>query len=440
MTNKTTEYDKKLIDQANIKDEISLKIIDYFGLGNPFKSDKIQVGSPVYNHREIINVLNCLLEGRISMGKYVKLFESEYSKYITIEGYAYRGIHSTACNSGSSANLLALAALKEEYEIQDGAEVICPASTFATVAMPIIQLNMVPVYVDVDVETLNIIPVEIEKAVSDRTAIIMPVHSLGLCADMPRIMRIAADYNLLVLEDCCEAHGSKIGSHMAGTWGDVATISFHVAHNITTGEGGMVFTPHEYLDKIIKQLREFGRYMGDCGRFNYTDPEHHFSNYDTRYIFERTGWNLRMTDITASLGLAQLGKLNELNVRRRIRAKMITEELKKYSDILLLPKESRTHYHTYYGYNIAVKDNAPFTRDDLCKYLEEQYIETRPFFAGVLPNQPGLRNKPKKVLGGLPNSKWIKDHTFFVGCHGNLTVNQTKSISRHIIEFIESKE
>jgi CDP-6-deoxy-D-xylo-4-hexulose-3-dehydrase len=216
------------------------------------KIDKIFLSEPAYDSREAIGAIRTILGGWISQGPNVKKFESSFARYIG----ANIGI---AVNSGSSANLLAIQSLKEVYGLKAGDEVILPAATFSTVAMPLLQAGFTPVYVDVERKSLNIDPDKIEGAISDKTGFLMPVHTLGYPADMPRIMKIAENHKLPVLEDCCEAHGSAIDGKKAGSFGDISSFSYFVAHNMTTGEGGMIVTQNEKLEESCRSLREFGR-------------------------------------------------------------------------------------------------------------------------------------------------------------------------------------
>ena len=213
---------------------------------------KIYLSEPIFDKNEINSAITSIKKLNLSQGKNVKKFEESFSKFI---GCKY-GI---ATNSGSSANLIALTALKELYRLKDGDEVIIPASTFATVAMPIIQIGLIPVYVDIDKKDLNICVNSIKKAISKKTKIIMPVHTLGNPCNMAEIKKISKKHNLLLFEDCCEAHGSAINNKRVGSLSDISAFSFFVAHNITTGEGGMILTDNKKLMKICRSLREFGR-------------------------------------------------------------------------------------------------------------------------------------------------------------------------------------
>lgn len=391
----------------------------------PQKS-KICVGSPIFDEKEIISVLDSLLQTNISQGKVVKNFENIFADYVGVR-------HAIAVNSGSSANLLALNTFIENGDARKGDEVVLPAATFATVAFPIIQLGLVPVFVDVDKESYNIDVNEIKKAVSNKTKIIMAVHSLGNPADMEEIQNISGENNIKILEDCCEAHGTSIKGEKAGSFGDMATLSFFVAHNITTGEGGMVFTNNQNYEYILRSLREFGRTSQEGERFVKT---RHLGVYDRRYIFEMVGYNMRMTDIEASIGIEQFKKLENFNKKRVENANYFIKELSGYENQIQLPKIKQDTEHTFYAFPIVIKEKAPFSRQDIVNYLEGNSIETRPFFAGCLPDQPAFHNKTIKVVGDLPVSRWLRDNAFFIGCHPGIGKEEREYITGKLSSFL----
>lgn len=376
---------------------------------------QVHVGWPVFDEKEILNALDSLLSMRISQGPKAREFEALCARYI---GKKY----AVAVNSGSSANLLALSALIATGAIKRGSDVILPATTFSTVASPVIQVGLVPVFVDVDPVSWNIDPKEVEKAISKKTSVIMPVHTFGNPADMPRIMAIARKHKLIVLEDCCEAHGASIGKKKVGSFGDLATLSFFVAHNITTGEGGMIFTDSREYYELLQSLREFGRLPVKIlqeQRFKFKDPL--MQGYDTRYIFSRLGYNVRMTDIAASLGIEQIKKLDRLNSKRVANARTYSRAFKRYERFIQLPTVAANAFHSLYAYPFMIRKSAPFPRMEFVKFLENRGIETRPFFGGCLPDQPAFRNEVKRVVGNLPTARSIVTHSIFIGCHPALT-------------------
>lgn len=396
------------------------------------KSDKVTVGWPAFDEKEVLSVIDTLFDMRISQGPAARKFEEDFAKYMGMK-------YAVAVNSGSSANLIALASLIESGNVAKGSEVIVPAATFSAVVSPILQLGLHPVYVDVDENSWNIDPREVERAISKKTRVIMPVHSFGNPAEMADIMKIAKEHNLIVLEDCCEAHGASISKKKVGSFGDLSTLSFFVAHNITTGEGGMVFTNNsEYYD-LLTSLREFGRLPLDIvhnQRFKYRDKI--LGKYDTRYIFNRLGYNVRMTDIAASLGIEQLKKLDLLNRRRLGIVKKYQAALARYKKYLRLPEIRRGTFHSFYGYPLVIEKKSPFTRHDLVLFLEKRGIETRPFFAGCLPDQPAFRDQPKRIVGNLAVSRWIRDNSFFIGCHSALSERQVNIVINAFDDFFSS--
>ena len=395
--------------------------------------DKIFLSEPAYDSREAIAAIRTILGGWISQGPNVKKFEAVFS------GYTGRDI-GIAVNSGSSANLLAIQAIKEVYGLKDGDEVIVPAATFSTVVMPLIQVGLTPVYVDVKRDTLNMDPAQVENAISDRTRVLMPVHTLAYPAEMPKLMEIAERNDLIVFEDCCEAHGSSIDGKRVGSFGEIATFSFFVAHNMTTGEGGMIVTNNEKLEKACRSLREFGRIAQKDpikDRY-YTDDV--LKDFDRRYVFDRIGYNLRMTDITAAFGIEQLAKLDEMNEQRRSNASFLSERLMKEAGAFLdVPIEQAGYRHTYYTFPITLKENVPFTRREFAEHLEANKIETRPLFAGCLPDQPAFRGVPGRVVGELPNSRYLRDNLVFIGIHPGLKEKHLKYISDLILKYIKDK-
>ena len=403
MKKKEIEKDSyKLIEQYFKLDKIEQQ--------NKSSSEKIGVAFPCFDHLEVNSALESLLKLQISQGDKVKKFERDFSNYIGIK----KGV---AVNSGSSANLLAIAALVRIGYVKKGAEVIVPAATFTTVISPIIQCGLKPVFVDIDKDTYNIDHQKIKNAITKDTGLIMPVHSLGLPADMDSIMDIANEKGIPVLEDCCEAHGSSIGGRKVGSYGIANAFSFFVAHNMTSGEGGMVLTNDARLDNLMRSMREFGRLINNSEekeRFHYSD--NFLSDYDERYVFKYIGYNIRMTDIAASLGIEQLKKLDEFNMIRVENAKKLTSRLSNFKHIKL-PKTPKDYFHSYYGYTVLIKNTNQFSRKDLVNHLENDGIETRAFMGGNLSKQPAYRDEVFRISGDLLITDNIEEKAFFIGCH-----------------------
>jgi len=416
------------MDKEEILKKVKEIVTPYFNKKNNFipNKTKIGVGSPIYNEDEVTAVLDALLETNISQGKVVKNFETLFADYVKVS-------YAVATNSGSSANLMALTTFIENNDAKPGDEIIMPAATFSTVAFPAIQVGLVPVFVDVDRDSYNISPDEAEKAISNKTKILMPVHSIGNPCDIGEIKRIADNHGLKILEDCCEAHGALVNNKKVGTYGDMATLSFYVAHNMTTGEGGVILTDNKDYDDLLRSIREFGRTKQEGERFVKVE---NLGRYDKKYIFDRLGYNLRMTDLQASFGIEQFKKLEQFNKKRIENANYFIKALSKYEDLIQLPEIRNGTVHTFYSFPFVVKEGAPFTRENIVNFLEENLIETRAFFGGCLPDQPAFHNKRIKVIGDLPVSRWIRDSAFFIGCHPGIEEEERKYIVDKMSSFL----
>jgi len=386
----------------------------YFSYSNSINfqpgSTKISVAYPCFDHREVNSALDCLLDLRISQGPKVIEFETNFSSYIGVS-------NGVAVNSGSSANLLAIAALVKAGYVKKGSEVIVPSATFTTVISPIIQNGLIPVFVDIEEDTYNISAKAIKNAITENTSLIMPVHSLGCPADMPKIIKVANKHKLHVLEDCCEAHGTAIDGKKVGSFGLISCFSFFVAHNMTSGEGGMVLTNDAKLDSLLRSMREFGRLRENPEgkpRFHFNDD--FLIDYDERYVFTNIGYNIRMTDIAASLGIEQLKKLDSFNQKRVENARRLTKGLLKHKSIQI-PVTPERAFHSFYGYTIVINKDSGFTRKELVNHLEESGIETRAFMGGNLVKHPAYREQLYRISGNLKVTEHIENNAFFIGCH-----------------------
>jgi len=418
----------------NLKKEIFEKVEEFFKRKEYSPGAKIGVAYPCFDHREVNQALDSLLDVWISQGPKVKRFEKEYAQYIGT-GFG------VACNSGSSANLLALTALMQAGHLAPGDEVIVPAATFTTVISPLLQTGLVPVFVDVEMETYNNCPKAIENSITEKTKLIMVVHSLGCPSRMEEIMEVANKYSIPVFEDCCESHGASIKNKKVGSFGLISTFSFFVAHNMTTGEGGMIMTSDENLYDTLRSVREFGRlikYEKNKPRFYYEDE--HLKEYDERYVFTNVGYNLRMTDIAAALGIEQLKKLDNFNMLRKEMAGFYREHLSRYENYLLLPATPEGYFHSFYGYPIVVRPGSPFSRKELVNHLEKHNIETRAFMGGDLSKQPAYRNTKCQVPSEMPNTDIILNNAFFIGCHPFINEKQKTQIIAAFNDFFSKLE
>lgn len=389
----------------------------------------ISIGAPIFDKREISAVTKTLKEGGLSQGKYVGQFESLFAKYI---GSKY----AVACNSGSSANLLMASVLKELYG--SDSLIIAPAATFATAISPFIQAGFEVVCSDVAIDA-NIDPLELEetiKKLKKTPRFLLVVHSLGIPCDMQKLQKIAKKYNMVIIEDSCESHGAKYKKKKVGSFGLMSSFSFFVAHNMTSGEGGIVLTDSKECYNLLRSFREFGRKIDPKRWVN----SKHLGFYDERYQFDRLGFNFRMTDFIASFAIEQLKKLDGFNNRRRKIVNYYTKRLKKWETergFLILPKEVKGNHNTYYGYLIIVSKDAPFSRKQLVQHLEKNGVETRPFFAGFLPYQKAFKKELIKV-GDYSTAKLIHKNSFFMGCHPGISQKDAKYTCNTFDEFLEN--
>lgn len=420
-----------------IKSEIKDLVCKYFSLKEQESKDfipgktKIPLNVPSYSYEEVCEALDSLLSAQVTMGEKVKKFESLFAEYIGVK-------YAIMVNSGSSANLLALSVLTNPMlrnRIQPGDEIITPAVTWATTVYPIIQVGAIPVLVDVDLETFNIKPSEIRKAITPKTRAIMLVHLLGNPCEMDEIMEIAKEHNLFVIEDACEAHGAEYKGKKVGSFGDIATFSFFFAHHISTIEGGMLLTNNEEIAELAKALRTFGwiRDLKDkdkiAQKYRYIDP---------RYLFYNIGYNIRPTEIQGAFGIHQIKKLESFIAIRRENAAYWYESLSQFSPYLLLHKERERTRHVWYGYPIVVKPNAPFTREELTSFLEMKGVETRMIMAGNIDEQPVMRLSPYRKVGDLPISRLIMRQAFFFGNHHGIGKEEKEAIIWYITEFFKT--
>jgi len=408
---------------------------------------KVAVSKPVYDEKDAIGLIDTFSSRWLSMSEKVKTFEERFSKFLGVK-------NSVAANSGSSANLLALAALScddvpSKSRLKAGDEIITPAVTWATTCYPIFQVGAIPVFVDVDPETYCIDPDEVEKAISPRTKAIFVVHLLGHPADMSRIMEIAHRHDLLVIEDSCEALGTKYRGKLVGTFGSLSTFSFFETHHISTGEGGMVCTDNALYSILARSLRAFGRACTCPVCLTHKQPPEpcplryktdlaELEGYDRRYIFTHIGYSLKMTELQASLGITQLDKFDGFLEARKRNAKYYTYKLKTYP-YLQLPIEKPYAKHSWFMYPIVVRAEAPFTKNQLVECLEKNKIETRPIMA-AMAFQPSLAHSPLKYrkIGKLPVAENVKNNGFVIGCHPKITKAERAFVLEVMTDFFES--
>ncbi len=392
---------------------------------------KIPLTVPTYGPEEVEEAVDSLLSTWVTMGSKVKKFEEDFANYNGSR-------HAVMVNSGSSANLLALSVLTNPTNpdhIEKGSEIMTPAVTWATTVYPIANVGCTPVLVDVDPQTFNIIPDEIEKAIGPKTKAFVPVHLLGSPCEIDRIKKIAEADDLYVVEDACESTGAEFQGKKVGSFGDMGTFSFFLSHHISTIEGGMIVTDDDVLHENLKAMRAFGWVRDLQDKEKYASAN---KGIDPRFLFITSGYNLRPTEIQGAFGIHQIKKLDSFIDQRRRNADYWTRKLSPYSDLLILPEEQPGTKHVYFGYPLTVQPEAPFTREQLVDHLENKLIETRPVMAGNIAEQPVMKSIPHRVSGSLTNSKMIMRQSFFFGNHTGIGSVEREYIADSIIEFLET--
>ena len=374
---------------------------------------------------ELKNMVDASLDGWLTTGRFNASFESKLASFIGIK-------HLITVNSGSSANLVAFNTLTSpmlgDRAIKKGDEVIGVAAGFPTTVNPIIQFGAIPVFVDVDIRTHNIDPNKIEAAISDKTKAIMLAHSLGNPFNLDVVTALCKKYKLWLVEDCCDALGTTYRGQMVGTFGDIGTLSFYPAHHITMGEGGAVFTKHDELKTIAESFRDWGR---DCycqpGRDNTCGKRFCQQlgdlpyGYDHKYTYSHLGYNLKITDMQAACGLAQLEKAPKFIQARKDNFAFLKNRLKACDEFLYLPEPTEHSDPSWFGFPITLKDNCPVTRLDLLTYLDQNKVGTRLLFAGNLTRQPYMKDREYRISGDLTNTDRVMNHTFWIGVQPALT-------------------
>lgn len=368
---------------------------------------------------ELQLMVEASLDGWLTTGRFNDAFEERLAKFLGVK-------YLITVNSGSSANLVAFSALTSpklgNRAIKPGDEVIGVAAGFPTTVNPIVQFGAIPVFVDVELGTYNIDVTKLEAAIGPKTKAIMLAHTLGNPYNLEAITAICKKHNLWLVEDCCDALGSTYNGQMVGTFGDIGTLSFYPAHHITMGEGGAVFTNNEELKKIAESFRDWGR---DCycppGRDNTCGKRFCWKlgslpeGYDHKYTYGHLGYNLKITDMQAACGLAQLDKAPGFIQKRKDNFKFLKKRLASCEEFLLLPEATTNSEPSWFGFPITLKDNAPVSRVELLQYLDENKVGTRLLFAGNLTRQPYMVGRSYRVSGELANTDVVMNNTFWMG-------------------------
>lgn len=407
----------------------------------PFRpgEDAVPVSGKVLGAEEFVSMVDAVLDGWLTTGRFNEALEGRLAEFIGCQ-------HVRTVNSGSSANLVAFAALTSpllgEQALKPGDEVITVAAGFPTTVNPMLLYGMTPVFVDVQLGTYNIDASQLEAAVTTRTRAIMLAHTLGNPFDLDEVMALARKHDLWVIEDCCDALGSTYREQHVGTFGHIGTLSFYPAHHITMGEGGAVFTSDDTLIRAIESIRDWGR---DCwcppGRDNTCGqrfcrkqgglPE----GYDHKYVYSHLGYNLKISDMQAACGLAQMDRLPGFVEARKRNFTYLREQLTSLEEFMVLPTATPHAAPSWFGMPLTLKKSADVNRVDLLRYLEQQRIGTRLLFAGDLTRQPYFSERHFRKVSDLPNTDKVMRDTFWLGVYPGLTEQQLTFTSRKLAEF-----
>ncbi len=389
---------------------------------------------------EMQYMVEAALDGWLTTGRFNDAFEKQLATYLGVP-------HLITVNSGSSANLVAFNTLTSpqlaERAIQPGDEVIGVAAGFPTTVNPILQFGAIPVFVDIEMGTYNIDPELIEQAITPKTKAIMLAHTLGNPFNLAVVTELCRKYKLWLIEDCCDALGSTYKGKMVGTFGDIGTLSFYPAHHITMGEGGAVFTRHPELAKIAESFRDWGRDCyctpgkdNTCGKRFCQQLGDLPAGYDHKYTYSHLGYNLKITDMQAACGLAQLQKIDAFVAQRKQNFAYLKERLGRCEEFLMLPQATEHSDPSWFGFPLTLRPESPVNRVDLLTYLDQEKVGTRLLFAGNLTRQPSMRGRNYRVHGELKYSDRIMADTFWIGIHPALTENMLDYSASKIEAFL----
>jgi CDP-6-deoxy-D-xylo-4-hexulose-3-dehydrase len=411
--------------------------------------DWVQYAGPYFDSQEYVAAVRSLLGEWLVLGADAIKFESKFPKLFGKE-------YGLLTNSGSSANLLMMAAMtsKRGHNMLKGTKVITPIAGFPTTMAPIIQLGFVPIFVDIELETLNLDLDQVEQACIDNpdAKIITFAHVLGNPPNMNRLMEIVKKYKLILLEDCCDALGSTFEGKPLGSFGEMASCSFYPAHHMTMGEGGFVAMKDQNTERIVRSFREWGRGCYCVGKQNLLENgacKCRFSNwlpslpdeiFDHKYVYEEIGYNLKPIELQASMGLVQMEKLEEIGIKRRENYKNLFKAFSIYDDLFHLHEAQPGADVDWFAFPITIKDGAPFKRSDICQFFEAHKIQTRPYFAGNIMLQPGYSHlvNSKEVIEKYPVARKVTTDTFFLGTSPVITKEKTDYIQTILDKFVDT--
>ncbi|KPQ39979.1 MAG: CDP-6-deoxy-D-xylo-4-hexulose-3-dehydrase RfbH [Phormidium sp. OSCR] len=399
----------------------------------------IPVSGKVFDAEELSYLVDASLDFWLTTGRYAEQFEREFADFFSLR-------HALLCNSGSSANLLALSALTSpelgERRLKPGDEIITVAAGFPTTINPAIQNQLVPVFLDIELGTYNVDVSQLEEAISERTKGIILAHTLGNPFNLEAVKKIADKYQLWLIEDNCDALGSQYNQQLTGTFGDLSTLSFYPAHHITMGEGGCVLTNSAKLKVLVESFRDWGRSCwcppgqdNTCGkRFGWQLGELP-PGYDHKYIYSHVGYNLKLTDMQAAVGLAQLKKLPSFITARKQNWHHLRQGLHDLQDLFVLPEATQNSNPSWFGFPISVRNTAPFSRRDLISHLEHRRIATRLLFGGNILRQPAYTDLNYRIVGELKNTDFVMNQTFWIGVYPGLNSQMLDYVVESFYDF-----
>ena len=433
-----------------VKEIIDLKTDEW----SPGK-DWVHYAGPYFDSEEYVSAIASLLDGWLVLGKEGTKFENRFSKF-------FNKPYGLLTNSGSSSNLLMMASMasKRLYNFPKGTKVITPIAGFPTTLNPILQVGFEPIFVDIEIDSLNLNIAQVEEACKNNpdAKIITFAHVLGNPPNMEDLMSVVEKYNLVLLEDCCDALGSTYDSQPLGSFGEMASCSFYPAHHITMGEGGFVAVKNKEQERVVRSFRDWGRGCfcvgkkasisknGACGkRFSCWLKDLPEEIFDHKYVYEEIGYNLKPIELQAAMGLAQIDKLEEIGEKRRNNYKKLYNIFEKYEEFFHLPRPTHKSDPSWFAFPLTIRDSSPFKRSDITKYFETNKIHTRPYFAGNIMLQPAYRHliNPREIITEYPVARKVTSDTFFLGTSPVITEVQIEYIKEttdfYFKEILEMK-